>query len=69
MEIIEKLNLETTSEKGKACYLAYEKVRRSGKWNMFDNRAIEASGLTTSEYLWVMNNYTELNRLYREEVK
>lgn len=68
MEIVEKLDLEVTSEKAKACYLAYEKVRRSGMWNMFDSRAIEASGLTTSEYLWVMNNYTELNKLYNEEV-
>lgn len=38
----------------------YEKVRSGGKYNMFDKKAIIATGLTKEEYLFVMNNYMEL---------
>jgi hypothetical protein len=38
----------------------YEQVRESGHYNMFDSRARLASGLTKDEYLFVMENYSEL---------
>lgn len=41
-------------------FKAYEKIRSSGRYNMFDRRAIIASGLSQNEYLFVMENYLEL---------
>jgi hypothetical protein len=41
-------------------YKSYEIVRKSGSYNMFDSRARLASGLTKDEYLFVMENYSEL---------
>ena len=38
----------------------YEYVRKSGRWNMFDVRAMEASGLEKRDYLFVMENYGAL---------
>jgi len=38
----------------------YEQVRESGHYNMFDSRARLATGLTKEEYLFVMENYSEL---------
>ena len=40
--------------------IAFEKVRQSGEFNMFDPRAAIASGLRYSEYTFVMENYFEL---------
>lgn len=39
---------------------AYERVRSSGKFNMFDPQAMAASGLTKGEYLFCMKNYGPL---------
>lgn len=44
---------------------SYETVRQSGRWNMYDPRAREASGLDREEYLFVLKNYSEI----REEVE
>lgn len=38
----------------------YEEVRLSGEYNMFDTRAREITGLTRSEYSFVIKNYSEL---------
>ncbi len=38
----------------------YEQVRKSGDYNMFDSRARLATGLTKDEYIFVMENYSEL---------
>lgn len=38
----------------------YEKVRRSGRWNMFDPRARQATGLSDEEYSFVLENFSEL---------
>lgn len=49
-------------------YTAYERVRRSGVTNMFDIVTVEAlSGLDREDIIWVMNNYTELNKKYGDE--
>lgn len=46
-------------------YIAYEKVRRSGVTNMFDIVTVEAlSGLSKEDIIYVMENYTELNKKY-----
>jgi hypothetical protein len=39
---------------------AYERVRKGGKWNMYDPRARQATGLERNDYLFVLKNYTEL---------
>ena len=41
-------------------FKAFEKVRSSGIYNMYDQRAIEASGLTQEEYEFVKANYGDL---------
>lgn len=45
-------------------FLAYENVRRSGKFNMFDPNARILTGLSKEDYLYVMHNYTDLNQKY-----
>ena len=61
-------NIDLNSEKAKKCYIAYEKVRRSGKYNMFDPLARYESRLSEEDYIWVMQNYSKLHELYDEEV-
>jgi len=41
-------------------FKAYEKVRKGGRYNMFDPAAIHSSGLTKADYVFVMKNYSEL---------
>lgn len=40
----------------------YERVRKEGKWNMFDKNAQIVSGLSSEEYLFCMKNYSELKK-------
>lgn len=39
---------------------AFEKVRKGGKYNMFEPRARRASGLDDEEYDFVKRNYSAL---------
>jgi hypothetical protein len=41
-------------------YRNYEYVRAGGQYNMFDPRAMAATGLNKDEYLFVMQNFSEL---------
>lgn len=42
-------------------FQSYEEVRESGRINMFSiSEGCSLSGLTKSQYLFVMKNYTEL---------
>lgn len=41
-------------------YNSYERVRKSGRYNMYSAEARMATGLTKEEYIFVMRNYTEL---------
>jgi hypothetical protein len=41
-------------------FRAYEYVRSSGHYNMFSSQARLSSGLTKDEYIFVMENYSEL---------
>lgn len=43
-------------------YAAFEKVRLSGRYNMFDPRAGTAASLNREEQLFVIKNYTDLRR-------
>lgn len=41
-------------------YRQYEAVRQNGAYNMFDSRARAMTGLSGSEYSFVMEHYGEL---------
>ena len=41
-------------------FKAYRKVQMGGKYNMFDPRAVRATGLSESEYCVVLKNYVKL---------
>ena len=43
----------------------YERVRSSGRYNMWDSRAVIATGLTQEQYSYVMGAYDQL----REQVE
>ena len=43
-------------------FKAYRKVQLGGKFNMFDPRATMATGLSKSEYIFVMKNYVALQK-------
>lgn len=50
----------THTEQELANFKAYERVRQSGKWNMFSREAQLATGLDRDEYIFVMKNYESL---------
>jgi len=41
-------------------WVAYEAVRKGGRWNMFDPNARAATGLDRDEYTFVMRNFSAL---------
>ena len=41
-------------------WLKYERVRKSGRYNMFDPRARRSAKLTGDEYLYCMKNFCSL---------
>lgn len=45
-------------------FIAYEEVRDSGAYNMLDPRAVEMSGLSKEDYLYVISNYEQLKKQY-----
>ena len=47
-------------------FLAYERVRKSGKYNMFmdSSKAMIEAGLNFHDYGYIMQNYTELAKKY-----
>lgn len=49
-------------------FTAYHKVQMSGRYNMFDNRARLATGMTKEEYMFVMSNYEELAKAAEVEI-
>ena len=54
--------IEPTDEE---MFRAYEEVRMSGDYNMFDSRAQINTGLTEDQYLYVTKNYKRLANLYK----
>ena len=47
-----------------ADFMLYEAVRERGRYNMFDPRARQATGLEKPDYAFVMDNYDGLARAY-----
>ena len=43
-----------------AAWKKYERVRRGGKYNMFDGRAKRATGLSDEDYFYCLKNYDSL---------
>lgn len=43
-----------------ADYMAYERVRKGGRYNMFDPRARRSTGLSQEQYLAVMKHFGKL---------
>jgi hypothetical protein len=43
-------------------FKAYRKVQLGGKFNMFDPRATRATGLSESDYIFVLKNYIALRK-------
>jgi len=49
-------------------FLAFEGVRRYGRWNMFDPMAKTASGLDKDTYFGVILHYDELREKYKDSL-
>lgn len=47
----------------------YRKVQMGGRFNMFDPRARAATSLSREDYLFVIENYTELQTAQAEQEK
>lgn len=45
-------------------FMAYHRVQIGGKWNMFDPRARQATGLSKEVYFAIMKQYSELADKY-----
>lgn len=44
----------------------FEEIRKSGKYNMVTDSLIisDIMGISKDRYVWIINNYKELNKLY-----
>lgn len=45
----------------------YIKVQKSGKYNMFNPRARQQTGLTKERFLFVIENYSNMKTKYLEQ--
>lgn len=45
-------------------FIAYERVRQSGLYNMFDDMAIKMSRLKADKYMTILSNYKNLMEMY-----
>jgi len=54
------------SEMLKQEFLKYEEARKSGKYNMVMdmNRVIAEYGISFKDYIYILNNYSELSKKY-----
>ena len=48
-------------------FKAYEKMRKLGRYNVFDPRARRLTGLSEEAYTFVMNNYSALKAALDEK--
>jgi len=55
-------------ENEKEKFLAYEKVRMEGKYNMLSVDAMKATGLTKPDYIYIIEHYSELHDKYINEI-
>ena len=49
-------------------FLAFEGVRRYGRWNMFDPMAKKAAGLDNDTYFGIILHYMELKEKYVDKL-
>lgn len=54
------MTTQTYTDQQLSDWKLYEKVRKSGKWNMFFPQARAATGLSSERYLFVMQHFSEL---------
>lgn len=47
-------------------FKAYRKVQEEGKYNMFDSRAIKATGLDKETYFEIIKHYNKYYELYEK---
>jgi hypothetical protein len=48
-------------------FISYEKVRQSGVTNMFNLELVcDLTGLTRKQCIYIMNNYSNLNKIWPE---
>lgn len=59
---------ESFTESQLANWKAYERVRKGGKYNMFDPRARRATKLSHDEYMFCLKYYSELQEAVRRSV-
>ena len=50
-------------------FVAFDEVRRYGRWNMFDPMAKKATGLDNDTYFGVIHHYNELKEKYKSEIQ
>lgn len=60
---INKFDLMVTREE----FAQYVNVQRTGLFNMFDPRARELTNLDREQWVYIMENYTYLEDLYKNE--
>ena len=61
------MNKTLTQRISKEQFNQYEIIRLSGCDNMFAKRAIDETGLTKSDYIFLLLNYKELAKIYNNE--
>lgn len=57
-------------EDDKNDFINYEKIRRSGEYNMVTDASTIASiiGVSKERYIWIINNYSKLKELYGDNL-
>lgn len=58
------MNEILTKRISKEQFNKYETIRLSGCYNMFDQRAIDETGLKKSDYIFLILNYKDLAKIY-----
>ena len=49
-----------------ADYVDYERVRKTSRYNMFDPRARQSTGMTEDTYLFVIENFAALRAHHQQ---
>lgn len=59
------------NETHREAFMAYEKVRQSGEYNMITDAylAAEAAGLSIDQYMLVLKNYNNLKEQFKEYIE
>ena len=48
-------------------FIAFARVRRSGKYNMLDSNARHMAGLSKEKWLGIIRQYSEFENKYKED--